>query len=263
MNETTQFLVSRLAKTRKLAFSTRFPTNSVTDRVRNEVENRLTGAKIVGGLGESVGKGRGRGSPCRAKERGCGTSPCTDERLHPSLWSQVHDTSSCVARCLDDASTRVFRAACASYALHGVREKRVWNFLDGIRSKRIPVERRNSSAKSLWVNDSYTWITMIFFFSREQVAILRIRDEYIRRRMYCFFINFGDYEKRRIFLTLHSIFWFVSFICIYVFIDFLLFYFIFLYIYFFIYLYILFIYLLFYSIKHNVNSFYRYLVIHF
>lgn len=145
-----------------------------------EVENRLTGAKIVGGLGESVGKGRGRGSPCRAKERGCGTSPCTDERLHPSLWSQVHDTSSCVARCLDDASTRVFRAACASYALHGVREKRVWNFLDGIRSKRIPVERRNSSAKSLWVNDSYTWITMIFFFSREQVAILRIRDEYIR-----------------------------------------------------------------------------------
>lgn len=35
MNETTQFLVSRLAKTRKLAFSTRFPTNSVTDRVRN------------------------------------------------------------------------------------------------------------------------------------------------------------------------------------------------------------------------------------
>lgn len=214
MNETTQFLVSRLAKTRKLAFSTRFPTNSVTDRVRNEVENRLTGAKIVGGLGESVGKGRGRGSPCRAKERGCGTSPCTDERLHPSLWSQVHDTSSCVARCLDDASTRVFRAACASYALHGVREKRVWNFLDGIRSKRIPVGRRNSSAKSLWVNDSYTWITMIFFFSREQVAILRIRDEYIRRRMYCFFINFGDYEKRRIFLTLHSIFWFVPFICI-------------------------------------------------
>lgn len=263
MNETTQFLVSRLAKTRKLAFSTRFPTNSVTDRVRNEVENRLTGAKIVGGLGESVGKGRGRGSPCRAKERGCGTSPCTDERLHPSLWSQVHDTSSCVARCLDDASTRVFRAACASYALHGVREKRVWNFLDGIRSKRIPVGRRNSSAKSLWVNDSYTWITMIFFFSREQVAILRIRDEYIRRRMYCFFINFGDYEKRRIFLTLHSIFWFVPFICIYVFIDFLLFYFIFLYIYFFIYLYILFIYFLFYSIKHNVNSFYRYLVIHF
>lgn len=263
MNETTQFLVSRLAKTRKLAFSTRFPTNSVTDRVRNEVENRLTGAKIVGGLGESVGKGRGRGSPCRAKERGCGTSPCTDERLHPSLWSQVHDTSSCVARCLDDASTRVFRAACASYALHGVREKRVWNFLDGIRSKRIPVGRRNSSAKSLWVNDSYTWITIIFFFSREQVAILRIRDEYIRRRMYCFFINFGDYEKRRIFLTLHSIFWFVSFICIYVFIDFLLFYFIFLYIYFFIYLYILFIYFLFYSIKHNVNSFYRYLVIHF
>lgn len=125
MNETTQFLVSRLAKTRKLAFSTRFPTNSVTDRVRNEVENRLTGSKIVGGLGESVGKGRGRGSPCRAKERGCGTSPCTDERLHPSLWSQVHDTSSCVARCLDDASTRVFRAACASYALHGVREKRI------------------------------------------------------------------------------------------------------------------------------------------
>lgn len=142
---------------RKLAFSK--PIDAVSDefchwfetsgKPFDRREERWRTGRRRGG---SVGKGRGRGSPCRAKERGCGTSPCTDERLHPSLWSQVHDASSCVARCFDDASSWVFRAACASYARHEIRSvsETFWTEFD-----RNGAGRRNSSAKSLWVNDSY------------------------------------------------------------------------------------------------------------
>ena len=159
-NETTQllFLFSRLSKTKACFLETdRRGFRRILSLVGFETsgkpfdrrEERWRTGRRRGG---SVGKGRGRGSPCRAKERGCGTSPCTDERLHPSLWSQVHDASSCVARCFDDASSWVFRAACASYARHEIRSvsETFWTEFD-----RNGAGRRNSSAKSLWVNDSY------------------------------------------------------------------------------------------------------------
>lgn len=149
---------------RKLAFSK--PIDAVSDEFCHwsglkRVENRLTGAKSVGGLGEGevdrlekeeeegrlAGRRREGAAPRRAR---------MSASIHPC-------GRRCTARpaALHDASTM---PRAGYFELHA-QVTRVTRF-----EACLKLSRRNSSAKSLWVNDSYVnygsrWF---FFFSREQ-----------------------------------------------------------------------------------------------
>lgn len=184
---------------RKLAFSK--PIDAVSDEFCHwsglkRVENRLTGAKSVGGLGEGevdrlekeeeegrlAGRRREGAAPRRAR---------MSASIHP-----------CGRRCTTrpaashDASTM---PRAGYFELHA-QVTRITRF-----EACLKLSGRNSSAKSLWVNDS--WITDLdnFFFQ----SGTRFCDEYVLDKMifihfvikewgseeYCFI----DYEKCRIF----------------------------------------------------------------